>query len=485
MRFDDIHVRLASEAFDCSRLRVQSLHGKETLHRLFDFEVGLVHFKDDAPSPDEMAGARVTLILERAGVERHLHGLIAEVHDHLAPDAFTRTDLRFYRVRIVPRAFLLSLVETQDIFLGLTVPQIIQKKLATVSLDGATDLRLTGTYPEREFVVEYQESDLAFVSRLAEHLGVSFHFEHDERGDRIVFSDDNTGFLRLARPARYDLGGAAHIGVSKLTAERRIIPAYYACRDYNYRHPQVDLTAERSIDVGFAGGVIDHGSHYKTPAEGAALVKVRAEERAATQLVYAGEGNRFDFTAGGCFCVEGHADLAHDTELLITEVEHHGAQTTLGLEASVGELEYRNTFRAIPASRAYRPPRTTPCPRIYGLVTGIIDAGPGGSHRRAQIDDHGRYWVRFLFDTSPPGDAPPSRRIRMVQNHVGENYGTHLPLKAGTEVVISFIDGDPDRPLIVGAVYNPLKPSPVIDESAIVHRVKTQTGITIDMVELT
>jgi type VI secretion system secreted protein VgrG len=104
---------------------------------------------------------------------------------------------------------------------------------------------------------------------------------------------------------------------------------------------------------------------------------------------------------------------------------------------------------------------------------------------RAQIDEQGRYLVRFLFDQSPPTDRAPSRPVRMAQHHAGEGYGAHSPLKPGTEVLLSFIDGDPDRPIIMGAVHNAAKPSPIDRANAITHRFKTQTGITVDMVEKT
>ena len=103
--------------------------------------------------------------------------------------------------------------------------------------------------------------------------------------------------------------------------------------------------------------------------------------------------------------------------------------------------------------------------------------------RRAQLDDQGRYVVRFLFDTAPPGERQASRPVRMLQSHVGENYGTHHPLKPGVEVLIGFVHGDPDRPLIVGAVPNPLKPSPVTHRNPDVHRTSTGSGITIDIAD--
>jgi type VI secretion system secreted protein VgrG len=484
---DELTLTLESNDFPCDRLRIRTLTGTERIGRVFDFRLDVVCLDHEGPSAAAMAGARATLVIDRAEGPavgwhgtRRIHGVVAEVADRLA----AHTGLRAYRLRLVPRAFLLSLIETQQIFMNVTVPQVIQQKLASVGLADAVELRLQGSYPVREFVVQYKESDLAFVSRLAEHLGIGFVFEHDEQGDRIVFVDDNVGFHTVAGAERIPFRPRGEQdAVFELESLRRIIPSFYAVRDYNYRIPLVDLTSLHELGTGFAGGVVDQYSHYKTPAEGAALVRVRAEERQATQLVHTGRSVVPVLSAGMRFTLEDHPDLP-PSDLLVTEVEHHGSQVVAGI-GHEGEPGYTCTFQAIPADRTYRPPQETPRPRIYGIVHGIVDPGPGGTMTLAQIDEMGRYMVRFLFDTAPPPGAAPSRPVRMAQNHVGENYGTHLPLKPGTEVLISFIDGDPDRPIITGAVYNPAKPSPVERSNAITHRVRSQTGITVDMVEKT
>jgi type VI secretion system secreted protein VgrG len=486
---DTLVLTLESDDFPCDRLRVRAFSGKEAISQLFAYDVELVCVDHDGPSADAMNGAHVTLVIEREpgprggwhGVRR-LHGVVAEVDDLLAAHA----DFRVYRLHVVPRAFALALVETQDIFMQHTVPDIVAGKLEAVGLDGAAVARrLEGAYAAREFIVQYQESDLAFVSRLTEHLGISFFFEHGDTADTIVFADAIEGFSRLEEHLAFRPRGEA-LDVFELASRRRMVPAYYAVRDYNYRAPLVDLTADHELAEGFAGGVIEYGAHHKTPEEGKAIAVVRAEERRATQLVHTGRSAVPALGAGMRFTLEGHPDLGEQA-LLVTEIEHRAIQVVAGYEATE-EPGYANTFRAIPADRTYRPPRVTPRPRIAGLVTGIIEVPPGAvpevsAVRHAKLDEQGRYLVRFLFDTTPPGERPASRPVRMIQNHAGEGYGTHFPLKPGIEVVIAFIDGDPDRPLIVGAVPNPIKPSPVTVANPGIHRIKTSTGIVVDMAE--
>jgi type VI secretion system secreted protein VgrG len=486
LQADNFEMTLESGDFSCERLRVHTFAGKEAISRLFEYDIEIVSVDGEGPSTQTMVGARVTLVITRitttgAGGSRRLHGIVAEVEDLLS----FHTEVRAYRLRVVPRAFALTLVRTQDILLNLSVPDIVKGKLEAVTLGDAMALRLSGDYPVRDFVVQYKESDLAFVSRLTEHLGISFYFEQGEASETMVFADASAGFSQLDGGAIPFRGRGEPTDVFSLHEKRSLIPAYYVVNDYNYRTPLLDLSAEQEISQGFAGGVIEYGTHHKTPGEGQTLARVRAEEQQAAELVYTGRSDVSGLGAGTRFTITDHPELG-TLELLVTEIEHRASQAVVQTTApGAAEQRYTNTFRAIPADRTYRPPRVTPRPRIAGLVTGIIDTPPGssGPAMYARIDAQGRYMVRFLFDTTPAGGRATSRPVRMLQNHAGENYGTHYPLKPGVEVLIGFIDGDPDRPLIVGAVPNPIKPSPVDSTNPGLHRVKTLNGITVDMVD--
>ena len=482
---DELTLEIESEDFSCDGLRVRTFSGKEAIGHLFDYELEVVGPHDSGADPDAMLGAHVTLVLQRAEGRggswhgtRHLHGVVTEVDDLLAAHA----TLRVHRLRVRPRAHALGLVEAQDIFMGLTVPQIIEQKLKLVGLEKGYELRLSGQYAPREFVVQYAETDLAFVSRLCEHLGISFFVEQREAGDTLVFTDHPAGFTENPDAASLPFAPRGESrDVFALSSRRRLIPAYYVVRDYNYRTPLLDLTSEHELPAGYAGGVFEMGTHHKTPAEGKALAAIRADERESKQLVYTGESASPTLAAGTRFELTDHPDLGN-VRLLVVEVEHRAEVIVDGHSAQ--RPGYRSTFVAIPAERAYRPARVTPRPRISGVVTGIIDGGPAGNAAKyAQVDAEGRYMVRFSFDTAPPGERPASRPVRMLQNHAGEGYGTHFPLKPGVEVAIAFVGGDPDRPMIVGAIPNPIKPSPVTNEDPGLHRVRTSTGITVDMHE--
>jgi len=474
-----VDARLESSDFPCDHVQIHTVKGREVISRLSSFEVEIVSTDPDEPTAEQIAGAEVTIVLSKEGAElRRIHGIVVEVDGMLE----TEVDTRVYRLRVAPRAHRLTLVETQEIYMDLSVPEIILQKLELVGLSGPdVDLRLQGTYPKLEFVVQYKETDLAFVSRIAEHVGISFFFEHDDGRDldRIVLTDG--AFAKIeGRPTAQFQPRGERCEVYHLEEKTRLIPANYVLQDYNYRTPALDLTASHVSAAGYGGGVVEYGAHFKTPEDGLALAKIRAEEREAARHVYSGRSDVCELRAGGRFTLEGHA-RREGLDLLVVEVDHELVQATTIHGGQQGE-RYVSSFRAIDAGLTYRPPRVTPRPRIHGLITGVVEQEPEvAAGHFAKLDVQGRYTIKFLFDTAPAGQRKASRPVRMIQPHAGPDYGMHFPLKPGIEVLLGFVDGDPDRPLIVGAVPNPETPSPVTRANSLANRIKTVSGIELEM----
>lgn len=468
--------RLEGDCFGEADVRVRKVRGTETISRLFRFEIE-VFVPSAGLDVAPWEGEAIALCFDVDGVEaRRISGEIAEVHDNLDDEA------RLIVLVLVPRARRLTLVTTQEIYMGLSVPEILRQKLDGIGLSvpSAVKLSLSGEYPPLEFVVQYKESDLDFVQRLAEHAGISYFFE-EEGADRLVFTDHKAGFHPVAGLAEVPFRPRGERrDIFELTARRRSIPAVFIEQDYNYRTPLVDLTGSAPASLGRAGGVVDYAPHVKSPEAAAALARIRAEEADSTHLVYQGKSDVCGLSAGAVVTAGHHGKLG-DTPLLLVSVEHRLSQVA-GPHQSEGGEGYENAFTAIDAALTYRPPRLTPKPRIHGLLTGVIEPDlPGDETRFSKVDESGRYTVRFLFDTAPPGERKASRPVRMIQAHAGPGYGVHLPLKPGIEVLLAFLDGDPDRPLIVGAAPNPLTPSPVSRANATANRIVTETGIVIEM----
>lgn len=469
-----LQVRLESGGFSCDGVEVARVSGKERISALYHFEVDIVTTAASAPSRDEMAGAIATLVFERGEEElRRVHGMISRVDEVIETEAETRR----FRLHLVPRAFRLSMVETQEIFMDTTVPGILRALAEQVELLDGVTVDVLGEPAKLEFVVQYRESNLAFASRLTEHHGLSFFFRQEETGDQLVFTDGRFPALEARPSIPLRLAGDRH-EIYELSVETRLIPLTYAVMDYNYRNPLLDLTASEDAPNGFAGGVAEYGTHLKSPADAAAFAKIRMEERECQREVYAGKSDVPALSAGFNLHIEG--GKREDVDVLLVEVEH---EATFATRAHGGDAagHYHNTFRAVSSALTYRPPRVTPRPRIMGVVNGIIEQPEGVSTRYARIDKHGRYRVRFLFDTAAPGERKASRPVRMAQPSAGAGSGMHFPLRPGTEVLLAFVDGDPDRPIILSAIPNATTPSPVTATSSLKNRIKTASGVVLEI----
>ncbi|XXX80610.1 type VI secretion system tip protein TssI/VgrG [Sorangium sp. So ce134] len=468
---DILSARLESRAFSAGAVEIHDLAGREAVSQPFEFQLHVVGRGPEGLDEEALLAEPAALVFLRGDrEERRLFGVISVVRDAM----HTETSHMAYTLTFVPRAFRLTLTETSEIFMDLTVPEIIQRKLERAGLHQGDDfeLRLLSAYPSREYVVQYKETDLQFVSRLAEHLGISYFFEHRDGRDVVVFSDANGGFRPVAGGGRaqfYPRGD--RIGVYRLEGTTRTVPGRYVVKDYNYRTPHVPLMAAATVSDAPGGDIVDYGAHFKTPDEAERMAVLRAEELRAGRKVFDGASDVQRLGAAARLTLEGHP--RGDLELLLVEVRHRLQQATLN--AGTGEERaYANEFGAIPFSTTYRPPRVTPKPRVHGVITGVIDAAAKGQY--AEVDDAGRYRVRFLFDTSGPEDGKASRLIRMAQPHAGAGYGFHFPLRSGVEVILTFIDGDPDRPIIAGAVPNPQTPSTVDAKNARRNVIRTGGG---------
>lgn len=449
------HIEIEGMPHDA--LEVSALEGTETISKLFEIQVTAVSV--GIVDAERLLGAKASLVLLRDDHEVcRMFGMIAAVRDGYESES----DHTSYSFTFVPRAHRMALHETLDIFLDLTVPEIVEKKLELAKLEKGKDyeLRLYNTYPKREMVVQYKETDLAFISRLTEHLGMSFFFEHRDGRDVFILTDDNPGFRRIAAEDHIPFRPRGDLrDVYRFESLAQMVPSEHIVRDYNYRTPHVELAARADLPGG-EGRVVEYGAHFKTNDEGEKIAKIRAEEQIVRRRTICGESDVPLLAAGATFVLEGHP--MGDLDLLITEVTHSLRQVALG--AVSGARRYENKFKAILRSTKFRPARVTPKPKVHGVLTGRIDTETMG--RYAEIDSEGRYHVKFLFDMAETPNGQASRPVRMMQPHAGAGYGMHFPLRHGVEVLILCVDGDPDRPIIAGTVPNPQTASPVVTGNA-------------------
>jgi len=453
-----------------STARVLGFRGVEALSRPYRFEIFLSIPSDgeDDVNFAEVVGAKARLTLDRAD-DKNPPFIFAGVLGSV--DLIHEFDGRaLLRVVLVPRLWEFTLSRHSRIFTRKSVPEVIQAVLEDNGLSGADyALQLRGNYETEEHICQYRESDFDFISRWMEREGIFYYFEHTEDGEKLILSDDK-GYPTeaIGLPVRYhpQLGEdrSAKASFRSFACQHGAMPSQIKLKDYDYVRPSFALAGQAPVSPNGAGEISLYGERFFTAEAGKRLAKLRAEEFLAREAVYQATGTRLHLRTGYTFELEEHPRARFNAKYLAVEVRHHGNQASgnayfqelVGLER---KEVYLVEVSAIPATTQFRAESRTAWPRIYGFENGTVD-GPALSEY-AQIDDHGRYLVKFKFDEGNGRDGGASTYVRMMQPHGGSVEGFHFPLRKGTEVVMSFLGGDPDRPVISGVVPNVLTPSAV------------------------
>ena len=442
-----------------ARLEVRSLEGHDELNQLFRY-VAVVARPGVQMSADDailVLDSPVTLRFEEEGRLLHqIHGIAAEVSTRIDVES-DRTELT---VEIVPRVFALTQRRGSEIFVDRSVPEVLAEKLTAIGLAAGVDflLPLRETYPTREFIAQYEETDHAFVARLCERYGITTFFEHQSGRDVWVLTDTSATFQPIERAHLPVRRRRSHPAAYDVQTTLRRVPAEAENLDYNYRTPLVALREKKpTVKPAAVGGWIEYGPHSKTVDETRAISRVRTEELGARHHSVAARTTEASVRAGGTVHLEDAA--GHDQHLLIVRVHHrHRA-----VDATNGGETWENEIACIPAAVTYRPPRVTPWPNISGLLNAVVDGAIKGHY--AELDESGRYHLRMMYDRSERTNLGATHPVRMMQPHAGANYGMHFPLRPGAEVLVGFVNGDPDRPVIVGSAPNPVTSSPVVQQN--------------------
>ncbi|MES1979457.1 MAG: type VI secretion system tip protein TssI/VgrG [Pseudomonadota bacterium] len=480
----------SSQAFDADKFSVVNMTGFESISKPFRFMLTLV--SDDA-------GIDFDKVLQSAATFRIFspdgtsstpyHGGIAEFDQLQQTDGYV-----FYRAVLVPRLWHLSLYQMSEVYLNdQSIPQIIEKVLKGSRLTSADyELKLSGSYRERSFVCQYQETHLDFVSRWMEKEGMYFFFDHEGRSEKLVIVDNKSmhpaqAVKVLYRPVDQKDTGASADSVQDFVCRQKPLPRQVILRDYNHRKATVELKVTEPVSDNGIGEVNLYGENFRNEAEGQRYAKLRAEEILCGGKVFTGEATAVGLRSGYMMEMARHYRDSFNGQYLVTEVHHEGSQAAALLagiktsysEGQGGETTYRNTFRAIPAAAQFRPERTTPRPRVSGTMNATIDAS--GPSQYAELDEYGQYKVQLPFDSTDKDAGKGSARVRMASPYSGSDHGMNFPLHKDAEVLLSFIDGNPDEPVILGAVPNSENPSVVNQANPYENKITTAGGNIIHM----
>ena len=435
-------------------LLLKGFDGQEAVSQPFRYTLELLSEVDPAVQFDAVVGKNVTISILHPGGTRYINGIVRRFSQQAGQPPFA-----VYRAEIVPWFWLLTQTADCRIFQNLPIPDIIGKIFKDL---GFTDfkLNLVKSYPPREYCVQYRETDFNFVSRLMEQYGIYYYFEHAD-GKHTLIIGDAPGAHEPGDPLAVPFHGTAGATVTpedvvhEFVKEQEIRPAKYALTDYNFETPSVKLAV--TVDsvfpapAGMKFEVYDYPGEYQKRADGDQLVKLRMEEEEAQRSVLTGASGCRHFTAGYRFQLSGHGRADFDGEYVLSSVRHAAEELGYDAGGDDGDFSYANTFTCFPAAVAFRPQRTTPKPVIQGAQTAEVVGTKG---EEIYTDKYGRVKVQFHWDREGKKDENSSCWIRVSHPWAGKGWGSVSIPRIGQEVIVDFLEGDPDQPLITGRVYN-------------------------------
>jgi type VI secretion system secreted protein VgrG len=435
-------------------LLLQSFAGTEAVSRPFSFQAEVLSEKADITFND-IVGKNVTIHIRLADdSDRYLNGYVSRF-----TQALKDSKVSHYRMEIVPWLWMLTRKFDCRIFQKMTAPDVIAKVFKT---GGFKDFKssVTGTFDTLEYCVQYRESDFNFVSRLMQQFGIYYYFEHQDGKHTLVMANSPSVHQPCPGQAHADFnpvsGGLEDADVvSAWEASQELKTGKYTVNDYNFKTPNSDLKADESTVFSNENQrfeMYDYPGLYLTKAQGQTTAKVRMQTEEAEHKVMRGSSVCRAFAPGYKFDLREHFRSDMNATYLLTEVQH---------EASVGDSytyagdqkgeTYFNKFSCIPAEVPFRPARTAPKPYVHGPQTAVV-VGPKGEE--IYSDEYGRVVVQFFWDRLGNNDEKSTCWLRTSQPWAGKNWGSMWIPRIGQEVVVSFLEGDPDQPIITGRVYN-------------------------------
>jgi type VI secretion system secreted protein VgrG len=432
-------------------LLLRGFNGSERISQLYQFELDLLSENDSIKFQDVVGKQATIRIHDADGKDRHWDGFISCFSQGLQDGRLTA-----YRAQFVPWLWFLTRTADCRIFQNQKVPDIIQRIFTDLKFHDF-QLRLYGSYTPRDYCVQYRETDFNFVSRLMEEEGICYFFEHQDGKHTLILADDLAAHKLCPKQesARCGFSGEGTTYKEDLVTEwhhhEEFRTGAWAQTDYNFETPATSLSV--TIKGKNPYEIYEYPGEHQVRSEGDRYSRIRLQEHTVPCVVSHGTSMCRHFTSGHKFTLQDHYRNDLNQAYLITAVRH---MATVGSSYQVGredqqELTYRNTFDCIPFSVPYRPPRVTPQPFVQGCQTAVV-VGPGGEE--IYTDKYGRVKVQFHWDREGKKNENSSCWVRVSHPWAGQGWGAISIPRIGQEVVVDFLEGDPDQPIIIGRVYN-------------------------------
>ncbi|WP_223512930.1 type VI secretion system tip protein VgrG [Pseudomonas sp. GL-R-26] len=432
----DTTTSLSLTASSLAALYPESISGEEPLNGLGKQTLNGLNDGTSLTLTTAVA-THVTTTLHNDAQTRPLDALVAEIRQ-LPADATAER----YQLVLRPWLWWLTLASNNRVFQNLSTSDIVT---TIFKAHGFTDftLKLTGSYTPREYCVQYGETDFAFVSRLLEEEGIFWFFTHEDGKHTLVLGDSNDAFPQIPNGPKVNYLGQ-QMGERELHGIRsgqvcvQAVAGVYQATDYEFTTPTTSLYSQAEAVAG-PRSMYEHPGSYNAKARGDALTKQRVDGLRSQEKRFVGESDCRWLVPGHWFTLAGHDDTTLNIDWVVTAVTHEASHD-----------HYRNRFEAIPKATPFRPARTTPKPRMHTQTAIVV----GKSGEEIWTDEYGRIKLQFPWDRDGKNDETSSCWVRVVLPWSGKGFGMQFVPRIGQEVIVTFIDGDPDRPLVTGCVYN-------------------------------
>ncbi|ELY3595398.1 type VI secretion system Vgr family protein [Cronobacter turicensis] len=438
-----------------------ALKGEEKLSTPFRFDVDLLS-DDFTINRQQLLGQPMTVTIPTQTLNpRYLTGNITGVT--VRSEELDSKRYAVYQLTLEPDFWPMTRDRNFRIFQQQRVPDIVKTLFSEHNV--SVEDQLTRNYRQWDYCVQYAESSFDFISRLLELEGISYLFRHDKEGHTLVLMDDYTrakpfpGYDVIAWHATSGGGVVKEEGVSQLTASHVVTPGLYSTDDYDFRKPHAWMLQTMQNPVSPSPGkidVYDWPGRFVEHGDGEAYARIRQQAWQAQQQQTRGSGTASGIAPGHTFRLIKAPHVADNADWLVVGAQYEFEENPY-TSGGLGEGRQRIDFTAIPAQTPFRPALVTPWPRTYGPQTARV-VGPKGES--IWTDRYGRVKVKFHWDRFSQGDENSSCWVRVSSAWAGQGFGGIQIPRVGDEVVVDFINGEPDRPIIIGRVYNEARMPP-------------------------
>lgn len=435
------------------KLILADMGGSEELGRLFDYELQLTS-DDPAIDLNQLLGKPMGLSVQQGlGSWRHFHGIVARCSQSVDQGQFAS-----YRVTLRPWLWLLTRTSDCRIFQHQSAPQIIKQVLRDLGFSDFED-SLSRNYREREYCVQYRETSFDFVSRLMEEEGIYYFFRHEQERHVLVLADAYGAHQKAPGyesvpyyPPDGQHRERDHINDWHLAQE--VQPGSLELNDYDFQRPSARIDVRSAMPRPHQGGdypLYDYPGAYEQSQDGEHYARTRLESLHSLHERVELRGNARGLGSGHLFSLDNFTRQDQNREYLIVAARYYVHQERLESGGGGGAAQFESNLSCIDAQQSYRPMSSTLRPIVKGPQTAVV-VGPAGEE--IWTDQYGRVKVHFHWDRHDQSNENSSCWIRVSQAWAGKNWGSMQIPRIGQEVIVSFLEGDPDRPIITGRVYN-------------------------------